>query len=429
MFEPNLDRSPDRFRDLATVVAPAVLAPAFEDVHRAARRRHTRRTTIATLAVVAGVALAVSTPAIVGLRPAEPPSRGTGGPPGEKVPDYRSGGGGLTFVSPSTGYRFVSRCPNRPVPCQLTLETTGDGGRTWQRRPVPRLGMPESDGRNDPFMEVLGPRLLRLTAGDNQQLSTDGGHRWAAAPPVAEPVAAAAKSDLVYMECRTEPCTVLAIDPATGIQAPLRTQPPLAVAELLTTATDGSIWVQGRDAAGALNASVSRDGGLTWTMRAIPGLEDDAEPSFAVLTWDGRTAYAVNLHTTGTDLPTPTELPIARSDDGGLTWRRLPPAQGLVPAAMLAAAILPDGRLAISQRRPHAGLFVSSDGITFERDRGVPGLISMQAFSGGVLGEADRPLPGSPGKGFLQEPGTQPYLTTDGRTWRALPFWDSDTGN
>ncbi len=422
MSEPTHDRTRERFNDLATAVAPAVLTPGFDEVHRSARRRRTRRTSAVTLAVVAGLVLVASTPSMLGLKPAETLNRVTGGLLGE--PQYRGGGYSADFVTPSIGYRSLTRCPVDPVPCKVTLEATSDGGRTWQSRPVPSLPRPAKDGRNDPRVQVLGSQSLLLISGDTRQLSADGGRHWAAAPSqTAEPVDAAAPTDLVVLTwSKAGPNRLVVVERSTGSEAPLRTQPPVVHLDGVQRGTDGSLWAWGRDAAEEFVALVSHDGGRTWMIRTVAGLKGVTDTSLRLLTVDGRTAYALNLAVDDDA----TELPIARTVDGGLTWRTLAPVQGLTPSAALDAALLPDGRLAITQQQPHPGLFVSSDAVNFERVPGVPGMFPMIPFAGGILGYGDRSLPGDPRTGYRQQPGTQLYMTTDGKTWRPLPLWDVD---
>lgn len=441
MFEPNLDRSPDRFRSLATAVAPAVLAADFDALRGAARRRRARRTSVVALAVVTGLSLAITAPTIVGFRPAQTLSQVTRGLLGD---DYRSGGQGMVFVNASTGYRHVTRCPDPPAECDLTLEATADGGRTWQRRPVPRLPMQEEVESDTPSVDVIGPRSLLLIAdGKRQKLSIDGGYHWTAPPTRSgEPVAAASQSDLVRAACpdvwslsselvgqwkggcaRPE---LVAINSATGVDAPLASQPPLAVVTDAFRGADGSVWAQGTDAAARPSAAVSRDGGQTWIARPIPGLEDGpGQLLLQVVTRNGRTAYALRLPTSDEAQ----ELPIARTDDGGLTWHSLPRDRGRpVRARAIFAHVLPDGSLAVNQYKPNPDksnpvnpeaptTSVSSDGVTFERLGGVPSLVQMQAFPGGTLGVVDPTVVSA---------GTQIYVTTDGDTWRALPLWDTE---
>jgi photosystem II stability/assembly factor-like uncharacterized protein len=400
--------STDRFRDLATVVAPAVLMPEFDDLSRRARRHRAQRRGIAAVAAMAAVAAAVGVPAMAGYRPVDTVARIAGALTGD-APRYFGGSAGMAFVDPTTGYRFSDRCTKRAVPCELRLEATTDGGRSWQRRPAPSLAVPGKGQPADPLVQVLGRRSLLLTTGARRLLSTDGGQHWAAAPPpVAAPIAGAQETDVVDVTCAKEDCKqlrVVVVGAMTGAEAPLLNQPPLPVLYgAHARGSDGSIWVSGKRADGNTAVSTSHDGGRTWTTRPLPGWHPFSDAMFHLATVDGRTAFAAIL--SGPERPR--DLPIARTDDGGLTWHLLPRPRGLVDADVLDMAVLPDGRLAISQQRPRPGVFASTDGISFARVGKVPVGLFFQPFPGGLLGEVESPV----GVG-----DSEAYLTTDGRDW------------
>jgi photosystem II stability/assembly factor-like uncharacterized protein len=405
------DLTPDRLRDLAMVVAPAVLTPEFDNLRRAARRRRARRNGLVT----ATAAVAVAGAAVAGSTSWEIPRGSAGRHPDHRpatVSAYRGSGDGMVFLTTSTGYRFSYLCSARPASCQLRLAATTDGGHTWQARPVPRPPTPAKDGATDLAIQVLGPRTLLLPTGDERGLlSTDGGFHWAAiSRRVTAPVAAVRKSDVAFVSCAQTGCThsrLVVADPATGAEAPLRNQPPLTVLyQNEVIGSDGSIWVSGKAADGRTAVASSHDGGRSWVTSALPGLGPANETTLNVVTWDGRRAYAVVI-AAGTNSR---DVPIARTDDSGRTWLPLPLARGaLGPAAALSAAVLPDGRLAITQQDPRLGVVASSDGVTFERLGDAPAIQFFAPFPGGLLGQGDGP-DGAPAI----------FLTTDGHTWRNL---------
>jgi len=419
MSDPHDGLSPKRFHDLSTVIAPAVLTPDFDDVYRLARHRRTRRTTLAALACVAAVAavtVAVTAP-IAGLRLGQssedqPAGKASEGPRRVTTP-YTAGGNTIDFLSPSTGYWFSYRCPDPPGRCEFRLQATGDGGRTWQPRPVPGPPMPVPN--ISPEMIVLGPRYLLLTRGDQRQLSNDGGFHWTPAPTrSAAPVATVTEMKRLRIGCLNADCTrshLVVVDPATGAEAPLRRQPQLRAMSMPQYPSDGSIWIAGQDIRGQSALATSHDQGQSWTTRPVPIPTDgSADWAPAVTTINGRTAYALGI--VGSDAR---ELPIARTDDGGTSWRHLRHLTGPVdPPTVRDAVLLPDGRLAITQqqlRHPGAGPYVvvSSDGVTFHRLASAPPISSFIPFPGGVIGEGD------------QDDGGRVYLTLDGSTWRPLP--------
>ena len=417
------DPTSNRFSDLATALAPAVRTPGFDDVHRVARKRRHTRTAITVAAVVVGVAFAASLPAITHLRagdlPSQTPAGSAGDPyvgPGRSTwfPDPETGYmQGLTFVSPSTAYRFRTSCAAGAVTCDFILEVTDDGGRSWQRRPAPVPALPPNADRNNPLITLLGTRALLLTLGDMYQLSTDGGSHWTkqAAPKSTKSVSSSRLLDLSCPGASCENPRVVALDTKTWAAAPLRNQPPLpAMAGSTRVGADRSVWIAGRDRDGRAAVSVTRDGGRSWLTRTLPGAEPKPDQMHVVnlgmdvATRNGKTAYAIE---SGSRDPQ-----IYRTADGGRTWQLLSAPRGFRPAEDVATTVLPDGRLVVTRVGWHETL-ASSDGVTFSKLVDVPMMDSFTSFPGGVFGQ----LTPTDVKAIPEM-----SVTTDGRTWQRQPW-------
>lgn len=276
--------------------------------------------------------------------------------------------------------------------CTEQLSASSDGGSSWRRHHLP--GSPEPD---DGDLRVLGPGSLLLSFRDARWVSPDSGLHWRPAEPAksspAESVPEDGEPTLVCAAGRDGVAcpdyVIAATDPQTGADAPLRHQPLLGYPAVSAARPgDGSIWVSGIDRLGRPAVAVSRDRGRSWTTSPLPRLTG-RPPLVRLLTNDGRRAYAL----IAIDQPVAQHLNglerIARSDDGGRSWRIVRTADGTAPGTALAAVLLASGRLMVSVEPPEVGLFLSGDGgRSFHLQQDAPSGLSWLGTAGGdLLGE------------------------------------------
>ncbi|HEV2086837.1 MAG TPA: sialidase family protein [Cryptosporangiaceae bacterium] len=421
--------SDQRLSSLHEQVAPAVHQPEIEVLERRARSRRHRHRVGAALAAVAVVAggwqlAGYLVPGPEGTTPADRqgselyPSLVLSAPataePGATVQ--------VSFADASNGFALTAPCPATPTPCRPNFWATTDGGRTWARRALPPgAGINTSSGvvyAVGPTSVFVGGEAVSSEAGANPNggevsaetlvFSRDAGRTWQAVPPVTASVPSIPAGG--YLEARCDRgydrCEVVTTDPATGVRAGLRTQPPLnpSVASGVWVGTDGGRWVSGQAPDGAPAIAITRDDGRTWALSTFPRLGSPIGGP-RVVTRDGRELYAL-MAIEHRDVKNGLG-PIYHSTDGGKRWALVPAERGR-PTSMTGGVLLPDGRLLLGTEggeQPGPVVISVDGGRTFSP---VPALGLLAWFS-----EVD-------GRYLAMDDERHPFTSDDGVHWEPL---------
>jgi hypothetical protein len=414
------------FAGLRTAVEDAAERAPFDQlVERAAVRRRRRR--IGTgLGLLVLVILAAATAAgTAGLRsdrlPATPPTP----PPAEESPP--SGTQLLLDAKfgPRHAYALIGACavPDRVATCRYVLLQSADAGRTWQRRRSQPLAPPAGNAGFSAELLLAGPDrgLAILDPGHDRvyqptdRVDTYSQRQIRSAPPVeAIPPAAAVRTS--HCEGNRD-CwqAVVALDPTTGIAAPLRHQPPLGVPASSATFDDrGGLWVAGASAGGTgpPRTAYSADRGQSWRPLPVPRGPRGVLGARVYPLPSGRGAYLIGARYDRPDVKNDfAELwRIGDPAAPGAEWSRITPASR--PASAMTAVGLAEGSLLFTEET--GGLWrVSPTGETHLVEADVSGtpLRPHAAYRG----------PGSLIYALDQPDG--PALSVlvsddDGRTWR-----------
>ena len=314
--------------------------------------------------------------------------------------------------------------------CAVEFYASADGGVTWRRRtspPAPKLdGLPREAvliplGRNallwregnyptqvKPGGETEEPADIPDMLDHRLWLSLDGGRTWRRPTVSTSPVASVADG-FRAVDCiligRNRPCPIYAVDPSSGIIAPLATQPPgITITSQWSFRTSvplgGVLWVPGLDPATRKPAvASSTDGGRTWhTTVFTAGVADHGGyvkylPRLAA-GGDGL-AYVVTYRAEGQMTP-------YRTTDAGLTWTPLPPVSEIWDTGYVTS----DGAHVV---RTGAGFRSSRGGGAYTPVTlaGYPPILPQQ-----VAHDA-------PGR-YLVSPGERYWTSDDGWGWRPL---------
>jgi hypothetical protein len=266
-----------------------------EQVYAAGRRRRTRNGVVkgltAVIAVLAGVGVGGALAASGG---------GADSAPADKAVPRHTVSGPIRRVAAAGAdhlYFTYAACPTPGESCPKIRERlfgSDDGGRTWQERD------PAFDAHD---LRVLGPQtLVAIGVRTAIKISTTGGRTWSDARRENTPVISLPAGGGVVCwaaDSDATPCTLHAIDPTSGLFAPLASRPPLKPEVGFVDLVAGHLWVGGHHptAAGRQGVAVSSDSGRTWQTRFLPDPPTCAPdpcplPTLAT-SGDGATAYAV----------------------------------------------------------------------------------------------------------------------------------------
>ncbi|MEV4623130.1 hypothetical protein AB0J74_31025 [Asanoa sp. NPDC049573] len=310
-----------QLRDLAADEGPPSRLSAHEVYAEAFRRRHRRATAWAAGAVVGVVlvgAMGVTTARAPGGSPVTAPH------PAQSADGWPAETHDGTIISAAATdathlYAGIAACPwqGQVRHCTARLVGSDDAGRTWTVRQADF-----GDGR----VTAPAPGVLLRTIEDvaspppkieyETRLSTDGGRTWRVLRSSPDPVAEVPAGGWVQCaEPSVQVCTLLAVDPATALAAPLASQPALTIDAPAQVPVSAGVWVTGRDPDDRSRpaVAVSHDRGRTWSTHVF-GREEmpSAYRSAVPHSVDGSTAYTV----VSGSKPT-----VFRSIDGGRSWQ------------------------------------------------------------------------------------------------------------
>ncbi len=191
--------------------------------------------------------------------------------------------------------------------CAYVVERSTDGGRSWART----SDLPQ--GFSPRFAVPFGSEGLVLTSygvGD-LAITRDGGRSWSVIPgrcaaETTENEVATADGNELWQFCGPRP--ILSISEDGGQTWSERSLPDnyTVGADIISPVAGTAFLITSTDAAVTSNVEVSRDRGLTWAI--VPGTHD-----FVALSFSSDAAWAIDA-----------QFGIWSSNDGGLTWTKLP---------------------------------------------------------------------------------------------------------
>jgi hypothetical protein len=303
--------------------------------------------------------------------------------------------------------------------CPEELLGSDDGGMTWTRR---------TDQTDQSFRLTVGPEGALLVEGirpagaspsahageiSGTAISTDGGRTWTSVVDDPEPWPSLPAGAILTCGSGTG-CPLGAIDPQTGRKSPLPGQPPDSGGRR-TYPVRGTIWVDTQDVS-ALSASVSRDGGRTWSTESQPcqpagcGLDSTLTPGL-----DDSTVFRVRLANPAG------EVVFLRSFDAGRTWQRF--AVTGAPATssyggQAAGIVAPDGSLIVAH---FAGVGTDLETWILGPGDTAPRAVRLTGLPEHLGGTPASALTGNADTGYLLKgSGFTVYRSLDGLTWWPL---------
>jgi hypothetical protein len=424
---------------LGAEVIELTTQPELGVIKRRARHRRIRRQAFAG----AGIVLAVSLTGIAAWQvlPLAPGSTshpaGLSLRPSDQTPDAPgrllawAGAGDANHL-----YAELSPCegssPAGIPACDVELIGSDDAGKHWDVRQDIKTGM-----------LVRGPTTLVAPAtgpkegSQPMRVSIDGGRSWQSVTTDNTPQAKVPAGG--WLDCDSETdvtsiplfpqqsCFLRAVDPIAHTIRPLAPPPGITPAMAAPVPANAGLWVLGMDSDKNATASVSRDGGITWSTHhfgvpptdpsptvdpsstaapLIPNPDPHAYNGIQISTFDGRTVNAVL-----------TFRPYAygfRSTDGGRTWQ---PTDGGKPLPTMTpdynpAVTLPDGTHVLQDDRDdHPIVWFSQppDARSYVQGNARAGWSSL---SGGAMMGADGHLVGRDAYHI--------WLSTNGTSWRKI---------
>jgi len=330
----------------AAVEDAAARAPFDSLLARARGRRRRRRAAGGTAALGLVGALATTVLVLPGTNrvidpdptppvtaePAPSPTGPTGRPARQLI---------QTAFGSTTAYALLGGCTGTgPAACAYEVLSSPDAGRTWSRlrTPLPPLPGDASEGFAAQLL-VTGEDDLTLLdwLRGRAYASTDKGRTFATrairmGPPIdgVPPGLQVSATQCAPARCQAVGLTVF--DPATGLIAPLRSQPPVgSEPHGVSVGDDGRIWAAGQDGS-LLSSAVSRDRGRTWRKLA-PVPAGGRLRLVRVVALPGREAGAFLLAGRNSPNVLNTFSDLWRLDDPDPRWIRVMPP-GAPPSAL-----------------------------------------------------------------------------------------------
>ncbi|MGY0232874.1 sialidase family protein [Longispora urticae] len=319
-----------------------------------------------------------------------------------------------------TAHVYTTFLACRDGRCAFTLAATGDGGRTWARRPLPldEVSDDRPSLRGMYFrLSVLAPDVLRLWSPEwapgPAWWSTDAGATWRSVP-AALPVVRSVPPGWVPLGIRVddEPEGEHRLpvgDPATGSAALLAV--PARSGDLLSpdAPVDRGIWLSVGGQESGLR--VSPDRGATFS-KVVPPWPDGRDVTFPQMTVarDGTVYLAASQMSKAV-------LLLARSSDGGVTWASIAPTgQGMV-SLVRCVAVLPDGGLVVA-----SGDFATAERFHVSQDGGRTfTVLPAKGFPRYASGFVPLPGGGYVTRNLIGEVDVDTLAVSDDlRTWRVL---------
>jgi hypothetical protein len=313
-------------------------------VYRAAWRRRRIRQRLAAAVVAGATAAVVAVVAIVvtaggGADRGAPDPAGSGASPSVLPTTVTNalpyGHDGTVHEAVATGaghlYAIQFRCDSADlVSCRAVLYGSEDDGRTWtERNPGPIIQL------DAPAPGVLSASFPVTVQKIVKRFSVDGGRTWKDWTDKSGTIPAVPTGGWAACPERDDvgACAVEGVDPVSGVQRKLASQPPGFVpARVLPTPAGSGLWLGGiTTTSGHAGVAVSHDGGRTWLTqelgRDVPDYPAQTfNQAVTIATVDGTSAYAI-ASIVGADRH---NLMLAyRTTDGGQTWSRADPGRTL----------------------------------------------------------------------------------------------------
>ncbi|GAB3403575.1 sialidase family protein [Flindersiella endophytica] len=314
----------------------------------------------------------------------------------------------VQFADGAHGFALTGGCAPGGGQCWYGLRSTSNGGRAWAYRKLPTPGLKQGEGFSA-SMFVFGAEAVSLEDNGRTWFSTDAGRTWRPVEAEAGLTYPTIPAGAVLRNvCGSGGCGVHAIDPRTGVSAPLQSQPTLQ--KIWWASPDGDTvggwWIAGAvdDRTPAL--AITRDNGHSWKVHRL-GSESGQVISVSVVTRSGQEAYVfVTL------LPTkqgarPGTGRMYVSHDSGRTWQTVRPAAdpNQRPGSVSGGVLLGPDRLLVGTLG--AGTRISEDG-----GRTFADLPNVPEFAG---------FPRSYGRYVARSTGGF-YTSQDGVGWSRLQF-------
>jgi photosystem II stability/assembly factor-like uncharacterized protein len=318
----------------------------------------------------------------------------------------------VQFADAGHGFALTGGCASASAggKCWYGLRVTSNAGRSWAYRQLPTPALKPDEGF-PASMFVFGPEQLSLEDKGRTWFSADAGRTWRPAEATAGLTYPTIPAGAVLRNvCASGGCGVHAIDPRTGVSAPLKSQP--ALQRIWWASPDGDTvggwWIAGAvdDRTPAL--AISRDNGRTWQLSRLES-ESAQVISVSVVTRSGQEAYAFVTLLPSKQGARPGIGRMYESHDSGRTWSVVRPAadEKQRPGPVSGGVLLGPDRLLVGTLG--AGTRISEDGGKTFAD--LPNVPEFAEF------------PRSYGRYVARSTGGF-YTSPDGIAWSRLQFAD-----
>lgn len=314
----------------------------------------------------------------------------------------------VQFADGAHGFALTGACAPGGGQCWYGLRSTSNAGRAWAYRKLPTPALKRGEGFSA-SMFVFGATAVSLEDKGRTWFSADAGRTW-------RPVETKAGSKLSTIPagavlrnvCAGSGCGVHAIDPRTGVSAPLKSQP--ALQKIWWTSPEGDTvggwWIAGAvdDRTPAL--AITRDDGRTWELQRLTS-ESAQVISVSVVTRSGQEAYVFVTLLPSKQGARPGIGRMYESHDAGRSWQpvRLAADVSRRPGSVSGGVLLGPDRLLVGTLG--AGTRISEDGGRTFAD--LPNVPEFAEF------------PRSHGRYVARSTGGF-YTSQDGVAWSRLQF-------